>query len=1097
MKLPVTQSRYLQTPLAVTITAMLLAAPLIANGQEKPEDDRPPPTPLETVHAVAPILDGGFDWSMFFDRPDIAISVSPVVAGGATSESQPTDDRKDPCSSDNLGVQSAGNPVVLYTGNKVEIETDFAAAGEMPLHLQRVYNHHWSAAGIFGNHWLSNFDYSLAFSDANNVAWAQRPDGRRIKFLLDNASGRWYEDRAQPVAYLSKLADGSYSLYNEERGTEAYNADGYITQRKNEQGVYWNFTYNNRYLQKVTHSSGRSVQFTWNGNQLTQVTDPAGNTYRYTYTANVFSSGRGRLATAQLPGTPSTTIQYHYEDARYPGGLTGKSFNGVRYSTFAYDGQRRATSTEHSGGTERFQFSYSVQSTEQVQAPPAPPAPGGLRFEDEQYNCGTRQFSAIHCVLARGVSNRSSSDATAANLSANSVDDSVTRAVKTSVSVINPLGRRTTYSFEDGRQVAVAGDASSRCPTSYKDMTYDSNGYPDVVADFNEVLTDYDYDAQGRLVKTVEAAGTPLQRTTTTAWNASHRVIKESTPGAAEVEYTYDGRGNITRTRVRNLTQNGVANQLRDTNIAYTYHGNGLKASMKVDGPLANDDVKYTFNNKGDLTTVTNGLDHTTTYANYNGLGVAGRITGPNGDVQEATFDGRGRVISQRRSMGSGWITSSVAYDPTGNVASVTAPTGVVTRYEYDAGRRLLREVSPLADGTYSWTQYSHDAASNVVRSEVRHTDYPLGSTVIGYIDDLLHDANWNWYFKGWACSTGQKSSIEVRGTTDAGGSLGSTTANLPNEPEVSQLCQTSGTSYRFKIPITLAQRQQMGGQRINATGVSAQGPASNRLLSRVADFVIPPATVKGDISGITHDENWNYFAEGWACSVGVNSPIDVHVYAGGGAGPGTFVVSGTANLATGVDVANACQAQGTAYRFRIPLDASARATHGGKSIHVHGISPVPGQLNLEIANSGTYSVPAVVRNAQNIGLTAAPSIITNGEAASITVQFRNTGTTVWGSDTYLAWGNMNLNSALPLSGTVKPGEVATFRTTVSPVNPQSGSRHFEYSFQLASNGVAWGPRVSTGVTVHNTDWVCTGRHCEAPMRIGKDADVELQGEHN
>lgn len=141
--------------------------------------------------------------------------------------------------------------------------------------------------------------------------------------------------------------------------------------------------------------------------------------------------------------------------------------------------------------------------------------------------------------------------------------------------------------------------------------------------------------------------------------------------------------------------------------------------------------------------------------------------------------------------------------------------------------------------------------------------------------------------------------------------------------------------------------------------------------------------------------------------------------------------------------------------------------------------------------------MPAVVRNAQDIGLTAAPSIITNGEAASITVQSRNTGTTVWGSDTYLAWGNMNFNSAQPLSGTVKSGGVATFRTTVSPVNPQSGSRYFEYSFQLATNGVAWGPRVSTGVTVHNTDWVCTGRQCEAPMRIGKDADVELQGEHN
>ncbi|MCY1461429.1 hypothetical protein D9M71_790860 [compost metagenome] len=47
----------------------------------------------------------------------------------------------------------------------------------MGLYLQRTYNHHWSAAGVFGHHWLSNLDYSLAFSAGDAVAWAQRPDG--------------------------------------------------------------------------------------------------------------------------------------------------------------------------------------------------------------------------------------------------------------------------------------------------------------------------------------------------------------------------------------------------------------------------------------------------------------------------------------------------------------------------------------------------------------------------------------------------------------------------------------------------------------------------------------------------------------------------------------------------------------------------------------------------------------------------------------------------------------------------------------------------------------------------------------------------------
>lgn len=38
---------------------------------------------------------------------------------------------------------------------------------------------------------------------------------------------------------------------------------------------------------------------------------------------------------------------------------------------------------------------------------------------------------------------------------------------------------------------------------------------------------------------------------------------------------------------------------------------------------------------------------------------------------------------------------------------------------------------------------------------------------------------------------------------------------------------------------------------------------------------------VVGDINGITHDENWNYFLEGWACLVGVNTPVTAHAYVG------------------------------------------------------------------------------------------------------------------------------------------------------------------------------------------------------------------------
>jgi len=1028
----------------------------------------------------------------------------PEIGGGArgaflankSDKAQETEDMEDDCD------KKDGNPVVLYTGNKVEPETDFASNGERGLYMQRTYNHHWSATGIFGRHWLSNFDYSLVYSDAKNILWAQRPDGRRIRFLLDPASSRWYEDKAQPVAYITRAADGSLTLFNEDRGIETYNPEGFITSQRDEQGVAWTYAYSSRYLQSVTHASGRKIQFRWSNGRLTEVVDPAGNSYRYTYTADAFGPGTARLASTMLPGSPSTVIQYHYEDARFPGALTGKSFNGSRYSTFAYDASRRATSTEHAGGIERHTFSYAVKRTEPVAPPPAPVMPGRANNAGngpEEPWCEPRPGGQV-CYVPRslpemsipldgpdgGVTASATSSTTTSN--APSTRD---RPVVIEVTTTNPLGRRTTTTYEDGNQVSVAGEATARCPASFKEATYDANGYPDLVHDFADNLTDYDYDAKGFLHKRVEAVGTSAARTTQWEWDAAtNRLSKLTVVGDAQVSFTYDSRGNIASVTTTNLTAHGVPQQSRTLNYSYTYHPNGLKATVRTDGPLAQDDVTQTYNTQGDLVSITNALDHATIFADYNGLGQPGKVTGSNGEVQETTYDARGRVVSTRTAAGTGWATSSVTYDGAGNIASVTAPTGAVTRYEYDAGMRLIREVSPLADGTYAWTQHSYNHNSDVVKTEVRHTDYPLGSTVIGSIDGLSHDANWNWVANGWACSTGFSSAIQVDGYAADGTYLGSATANLAGEAAIGAQCQTSGSAYRFQLPITLAHRQKLGGQTVSIYGKSPQGDAYNRPLSGSGIHAISPAPVIGDIGGVTRDENWVHYLEGWACSTGVAAPIRVHVYAGGPAGSGSFVADGHAAHATGSDVAAACQSNGTAYRFRVPLDVDVRSAHANKTLHVHGISPVGGENRL-LDNSGSYTIPPVVRAAENIRFWTSPDNITNGEGTTLTAQVRNTGNVIWQGDTYLAWGFIHLTNSMQLSAPVKPGEIATFSRYLSPINEGNGGRYFEYSAQMATNGVAWGPRSTTGVTVHNNQPICTGRHCEVPRVVAPTLDMD------
>lgn len=762
--------------------------------------------------------------------------------GGAkpavSAKEQETDDKTDTSDCDQ---ETSGNPIVLANGNKVERELDFAAAGEMGLFLQRTYNHFWTGVGLFGKHWLSNFDYSLAFS--SGVAWAQRPDGRRIKFLAAGTN-RWNEDRAQPVAFIVRNSDGTYTLHNEQRGTEAYNADGYLLERRNEQGVRWTFAYNGKYLQQVTHSSGRSVRLGWTNGQLEQVTDPAGNVYRYAYTPNVFGTGRARLASAVLPGAPATTVAYHYEDARFPGGLTGKSFNGARYSGFAYDAQGRAVSSEHAGGVDRYTFSYAVDATEQLPLPPPTPAPGGFLDDSERAGCIQKAGSTL---CHREVSLGGGSFYNVAFLSVGSLAASLAtttttqaRPTRLRVTETNPLGRRTTHLYEDGRKVSVTGDASPKCAASYRELTYDANGNEDIVGDFSDRLTDFDYDAHGHLLKKVEAAGTPQARVTTQEWDeAANRLLRVTVAGVAETRYAWTDKGRLASVTVADLSGKGRSAR---TTYGYTEHANGLLASMTVDGPLANDTITSTFSAAGDLLTVRNGAGHTTRYDQHDGLGRPGRITGSNGEVTERAYDARGRLVTETRLVDGKPQTTRRDYNGAGLVASVHAPDGQHRRFVYDAALRKIEEYERQSDGLYSRERTTYNALSQPVAVEVHRTPYPHDTRIHGHLEGVIvtapgHEA------RGWACTTGQDAHVNVDvyagGPYKVGTFLGRQAANRTSEPAIASACGAQGSGYRFAIPLTDAMRAEHGGKALYVHGLSPAGK-ENAVIGGSGTHAIP-----------------------------------------------------------------------------------------------------------------------------------------------------------------------------------------------------------------------------------------------------------------
>ena len=610
------------------------------------------------------------------------------------------------------GVQQAGNPVVFSTGNKIEPEVDFASGGEMGLRLTRTYNFYWDGIGIFGRRWLSDYDYKLLFTTddptsacyprpgngtcdpTGQTIWAQRPDGRKIKFnYVASPTPGWYEDKPAPIAKILKVG-GNYQLYSEDHTVELYDASGFPVTIKNQQGIGWNFTYDgSHYLTRVTHDSGRHVDFTWSNGLLTKVTDPAGNAYQYTYkTIALTSSNTMQMQSAKTmalapmlmmqpvlddppptpttppiqtmvalltgttqPGTPPTSYTYVYEDSRFQTALTGKLIQGVRYSWFTYDANARVIETKHAYDTERYQFAYTLDASGKV----------------------------------------------------------------TATTVTNPLGKATTYSFDaNGNQVSLDGKASTHCPASFAMRQYDSNGYMSASTDFRGNITAYESDAKGQLLKTTENAGADpsVQRVTTYAWDDYNRKTRETLVGQREVTYVYGADQRIASATVKNLSSTVAASagQTRTTTYTYTTWPNGMLATMTVDGPLpgSGDATVFTYSQTGDLLSSKNGLGQTTTYDGYNNLGLPGSITGPNGEKVAYVYDGRGRILDQQTFRNGGTQHTYYEYDGFGRRSRITAPDGMTHSYQYDAAGRLISEYEPEPGGTFAQTVYTYNAMS-------------------------------------------------------------------------------------------------------------------------------------------------------------------------------------------------------------------------------------------------------------------------------------------------------------------------------------------------------------------------------------------------
>ena len=231
--------------------------------------------------------------------------------------------------------------------------------------------------------------------------------------------------------------------------------------------------------------------------------------------------------------------------------------------------------------------------------------------------------------------------------------------------------------------------------------TYTTYGLVDTMTDPLGRVTDYDYNAIGRLMAVTYAVGTLDEAMQSFEYDAAGNQTAVIDENGNRTEFLYDELNRLTR-----LTEpDPDGNEQLDspvTEFIYDERGN----------------LTMTFDARGNKTTntydpmdrllTTNDADDNLTQYEYDNFGNLETVIDPLGQTTENTYDSRNRLV-KTQDPDNGVTTFN--YDLDDNLTSLTDPVGNVTRFAYDARSRMIREIDPLDAAT----TYRYDATDNLL----------------------------------------------------------------------------------------------------------------------------------------------------------------------------------------------------------------------------------------------------------------------------------------------------------------------------------------------------------------------------------------------
>ena len=244
--------------------------------------------------------------------------------------------------------------------------------------------------------------------------------------------------------------------------------------------------------------------------------------------------------------------------------------------------------------------------------------------------------------------------------------------------VFNPLGAPITRTDPNGRVTTFQYDANGRLvKTTYPDgstmqQTWDSQGRRTSVTNEEGQLTTYAYDGLGRLVSVAGLAGDEtythdeagnvlmqtdaLGRISELRYDALNRLVERRYPGGESEKFAYDAVGNVV------ARTDGLG---RGTTVTFDAMNRPTKKTLPGGASVA-----YSYAADGQRASVTDSRG-ITTYA-YDSVGRVASMTHPSGETVSYAHDGNGNLVSITSPAG----TLGYGYDSLDRLTQVTAPEG-------------------------------------------------------------------------------------------------------------------------------------------------------------------------------------------------------------------------------------------------------------------------------------------------------------------------------------------------------------------------------------------------------------------------------------